>query len=66
MKIAKVIPIYRTGAKDGFNFNRPISLLPQFSNILDELFDDRFSKFICLIISYQTANLLSELTGLLE
>ena len=28
MKIAKVIPIYKTGAKDEFNNHRPISLLP--------------------------------------
>ena len=30
MKIAKVIQIYKTGAKDEFNDHRPISLLPHF------------------------------------
>ena len=47
MKIAKVIPIYKTVAKDEFNNHRPILLLPQFSKILKKLFDDRFEKFIC-------------------
>ena len=47
MKIAKVIPIYRTGAKDEFNNYITISLLPQFSKILEKLFDDRLEQFIC-------------------
>ena len=47
MKIAKIIPIYKTGAKDEFNNYRPISLLPQFSKILEKLFDDRLEQFIC-------------------
>ena len=47
MNIAKVIPIYKTGAKDEFNNYRPISLLPQFSKILEKLFDDRLEQFIC-------------------
>ena len=46
MKIAKVIPIYKTGAKGEFNNYRPISLLPQFSKILEKLFDDRLEQFI--------------------
>ena len=46
MKIAKVIPIYKTGAKDEFSNYRPISLLPQFSKILENLFDDRLEQFI--------------------
>ena len=41
MNIAKVIPIYKAGAKDEFNNHRPISLLPLSSNILEKLFDDR-------------------------
>ena len=45
-KIAKVIPIYKTGAKYEFNNYRPISLLPQFSKILEKLFDDRYTKFV--------------------
>ena len=46
MKIAKVTPIYKTGAKDEFNNHRPILLLPQFSKILEKLFDDRSEQFI--------------------
>ena len=47
MKIARVIEICKAGAKDEFNNYRPISLLSQFSNILEKLFDDRFKKIIC-------------------
>ena len=47
MKIAKVIPIHKTGAKDEINNHRPISLLQQFSKILEKLFDDRLEQFIC-------------------
>ena len=47
MKIAKVIPIHKTGAKDEFYNHRPISPLPLFSKIIEELFDNRLEKFIC-------------------
>ena len=46
MKIAKVIPLYKTGDKYHFTIYRPVSLLPQFSKILEKLFADRFNKFI--------------------
>ena len=41
LKIAKVIPVF----KSGINY-RPISLLPQFSKILETLFNSRLSAFI--------------------
>uniref|UniRef100_A0A3Q3EUW8 Reverse transcriptase domain-containing protein n=1 Tax=Labrus bergylta TaxID=56723 RepID=A0A3Q3EUW8_9LABR len=46
MKIAKVIPLYKTGDKHHFTNYRPVSLLPQFSKILKKLFADRLNKFI--------------------
>lgn len=46
MKIAKVIPIYKNGNKQNFTNYRPISLLPQFSKILEKLFNSRLEKFI--------------------
>ena len=46
MKIAKVLSVYKNGAKNEFNNHRPISLLPQFSKILEKLFDLRMEKFI--------------------
>ena len=38
MKIAKVIPIFKSGKKDSFTHYRPVSLLPQFSTILEKTF----------------------------
>ena len=46
MKIAKVIPIYKTGDKHVMTNYRPVSLLPQFSKILEKVFYKRLDKFI--------------------
>ena len=53
MKVAKVIPLYKSGSKNVFNNYRPVSLLPQFSKILEKLFDNRLEKFIekCELLS---------------
>lgn len=46
MKIAKVIPIYKNGNKHSFTNYRPISLLSQFSKILETLFARRLDNFV--------------------
>ena len=46
MKIAMVVPIYKADNKSVFNNYRPISLLPQFSKILEKLFNARLDSFI--------------------
>lgn len=46
MKIAKVIPLFKHGDKHHFTNYRPISLLPQFSKILEKLFDTRLDSFL--------------------
>ena len=53
MKIPKVIPLYKSGEKNVFTNYRPISLLPQFSKILDKLYNNRLDMFInkCNILS---------------
>ena len=46
MKVAKVIPIFKGNDKPVFTNCRPISLLPQFSKILEKLFNVRLDNFI--------------------
>jgi hypothetical protein len=46
MKIAKVIPIFKAGDKQTFSNYRPVSLLPQFSKLLEKLFNKRLMQFI--------------------
>uniref|UniRef100_A0A8C8DB19 Reverse transcriptase domain-containing protein n=1 Tax=Oryzias sinensis TaxID=183150 RepID=A0A8C8DB19_9TELE len=46
MKLAKVIPLYKTGNKHHFTNYRPISLLPQLSKILEKLFECRLDAFM--------------------
>ena len=46
MKTAKVIPLFKSGEKSYFTNYRPVSLLPQFSKVLEKLFCSRFTKFI--------------------
>ena len=46
MKIAIVIPLYKSGEKSSFNNYRPVSLLSQFSKVLEKLFDSRLQAFI--------------------
>lgn len=46
MKVAKVIPLYKSGDKHSFNNYRPVSLLSQFSKVLEKLFAQRLDSFI--------------------
>ena len=46
LKVAKVIPIFKSGDKHSFNNYRPVSILPQFSKILEKIFYNRLKGFI--------------------
>lgn len=46
MKTAKVIPIFKSGEKNKFNNYRPVSILPQFSKILEKIFAIRLENFL--------------------
>ena len=46
MKVGKVIPLYKAGDRNVFSNYRPISLLSQFSKILEKLFNEKLDKFI--------------------
>ena len=54
MKLAKVIPLYKTGKQNVFTNYRPVSLLPQFSKILEKIFSEQLDVFI------EKQNILSE------
>ena len=46
MKIAKIVPIHKSGSKKLQNNYRPISILPAFSKILEKLVSNRLVKFL--------------------
>ena len=46
MKTAKVIPVFKSGNRSDFSNYRPISLLSQFSKILEQLFNLRLEQFL--------------------
>ncbi len=46
MKIAKVIPLFKSGDRHNFTNYGPVSLPPQFSKILEKLFNNRLDSFI--------------------
>ena len=46
MKIAKVLPLYKNGDRELFTNYRPVSLLSQFSKIIEKLFANRLDSFI--------------------
>ena len=45
MKIAKIIPIYKSGEKDLINNYRPISLLPALSKIMEKIVANRLVNY---------------------
>ena len=46
MKIARVIPLFKAGDNNVFTNYRPVSILPQFSKILEKIFNNRLDSFI--------------------
>ena len=46
MTIARVIPLFKSGTTKEFSNYRPISLLPQFSKILEKMYHSRLMAFI--------------------
>jgi len=46
MKLAEVIPIYKSKDKELLNNYRPISLLPTFSKLIEKLVHKRLSKYL--------------------
>ncbi len=46
MKKAKVIPLFKAGDRKQFSNYRPVSMLPQFSKVLERVFNNRLTSFI--------------------
>ena len=46
MKIARVIPLFKNGDVKEFSNDRPVSILPQFSKIVEKVFHNRLMSFI--------------------
>ena len=46
LKVAKVVPMYKSGDRRLINNYRPVSVLPCFSKILEKLMYNRISNFI--------------------
>ena len=46
MNIARIIPLFKSGDKQNVSNYRPISLLPQFSKILEKIFNNRLMNFL--------------------
>ena len=46
MKISRIVPIFKAGDKSSLNNYRPISILPQFSKLLEKLFENRLLSFV--------------------
>ena len=61
MKVAKVVPLFKAGDRGVFSNYIPISLLSQFSKILETLFNERLDKFIDKFQVLKIANMDSDL-----
>ena len=46
MRIAKIIPIYKSGVRNLISNYRPISLVPHFSKICEKLLEKRLQNFL--------------------
>ena len=46
LKVAKIIPIYKSGNKNSFNNYRPISILPALSKIMEKIVCNRLVNYL--------------------
>ena len=56
LKIAEIIPLFKTGETTYFNNYRPISLLPVFSKIFERIMYNRLYSYLvkfCILYSHQ-------------
>ena len=48
MKIARVVPIFKSGDPSDANNYRPISVLPTMSKVIEKIVHEQLYKYICL------------------
>ena len=46
MKIANIVPLFKSGDEEQFSNFRPVSILPQFAKILEKVFYNRLISFL--------------------
>ena len=46
MKISRIVPIFKAGDKSTLNNYRPLSILPQFSKVLEKLLENRLLNLL--------------------
>ena len=57
LKIAKVLPIFKTGDPEKLENYRPISILPAFSKLYEKVVYNRIYRYLQIIIFFTTITL---------
>ena len=47
MRIARVVPLFKTGDRSLFTNYRPVSILPTFSKFLEKVVNSHFYNYLC-------------------
>ena len=62
LKLAKVVPVYKSGDSDSCNNYRPISVLPVFSKVFERIIQKRLYNFLHDMVYYTLVNMVSEVS----
>ena len=62
LKLAKVVPVYKSGDSDSCNNYRPISVLQVFSKVFERIIHKRLYNFLHVMVYYILVNMVSEVS----